>query len=394
MKLLITTQKVDETDHNLGFFTRWIEEFGKHASHVTVICLEEGEHHFGTNVSVLSLGKEKNNSPACAEAASASRQFSRLRRAFCLCATRRQVGGQAIFPPAPGQLRRAGNFQSIFTVPIFRKSKYAWRFLKYLWRERRDYDAVFVHMNPEYLLLGGILWRLLKKKVGFWYTHQSKRFLKSALFLADHVFTPSEDSFPIRTKKTRVVGHGIDTELFAPRAHSSLANPPLILSDTRLAPSKHVERTLEISKELGKLGVAHAIHVIGSAITKQDREYEKELRGRIQREHLPVSFLGGVPFRKVPDYYGKADIFINHANVGALNKTVLQAMTMNLPVFTSNESYRGILPDAQIVPGEAGVFAAKIQEFLQKPFPVVYRERILRDHSLQALIPKILRYYA
>lgn len=319
---------------------RWIEEFAKHVSRLTVICLEEGAHHLPENVSVRSLGKEENN------------------------------------------------------FPFFKKSKYAWRFLKYLWQDRRNYDAVFVHMNPEYVLLGGPLWRLFGKKVGFWYTHQSERFLKSALLFVTHVFTPSKESFPLQTRKVRVVGHGVDTEFFTPRPRNLSAHPPIILSDTRLTPSKHVEQTLEISKELGRFRMAHTIHIIGAAITVLDKDYEKALRERVQREHLSISFLGGIPFKLVPDYYGKADLFINHANVGALNKTVLQAMAMNIPVFTSNESYRGILPDAHLVPKDAKVFAEKVQEYLQKPFVVSYRELILRDHSLQALIPKILHYYA
>lgn len=323
---------------------RWIEEFAKHLAHVTVICLEEGNHHLPSNVSVHSLGK--------------------------------------------GELE-IGNWK----LGILRRTFYAFRFVQYVWSERRNYDAVFVHMNPEYVLLGGVLWRLFQKQVGFWYTHQSERFLRSALLFVDHVFTPSKDSFPIQTEKARIVGHGVDTELFLPRARSSTGNPSIILSDTRLTPSKHVEQTLELSKELLKRGVAHTIQIIGAAITEKDREYEKLLLARVRTERLPVSFIGGVPFRQVPDYYGKADVFINHANVGALNKTVLQAMSMNIKVFTSNESYRGILPDAEILPENPDVFADSIQLYLRNPSLVSYRERILRDHSLQALIPKILNYY-
>jgi len=58
MKLLIITQAVDTTDSNLGFFHGWIEEFARHCSKVTVICLREGKHSLPTNVRVLSLGKE------------------------------------------------------------------------------------------------------------------------------------------------------------------------------------------------------------------------------------------------------------------------------------------------------------------------------------------------
>ena len=345
MKLLIVTQRIDETDSNLGFFVRWVEEFGRHTSQVTVICLEEGRYHLPPHVPVHSLGK--------------------------------------------GQLE-IGNRK----LKILRRTFYAFRFMHYVWSRRRSYDAVFVHMNPEYLLLGGGLWRLLGKKVGFWYTHQSRRFLRSALLFVDHVFTPSLDSFPIQTKKAQIVGHGVDTEVFLPRLRDpSPSSPPVILSDTRITPSKHVERTLEISRELQRRGVPHTFQIIGAPITKEDKAYEKRLKEEVRKENLPILFVGGVPFALVPDYYGKADIFINHANVGALNKTVLQAMAMNLPVITSNESYRGILPDTEIVREDPVAFADKIQKRLSTPSWVSYRERILKEHSLQTLIPKILHCY-
>ena len=90
MKLLIITQKVDINDDVLGFFHRWLEEFAKHCEKITVICLEMGEYKLPENVKVLSLGKEDRVS----------------------------------------------------------KLKYIWRFYKYIWQEQKNYDKVFVHMNP------------------------------------------------------------------------------------------------------------------------------------------------------------------------------------------------------------------------------------------------------
>ena len=64
MKLLITTQVVDQNDLFLGFFHGWLEEFAKHFEHITVICLKEGTHSLPENVEVISLGKERGTSRA------------------------------------------------------------------------------------------------------------------------------------------------------------------------------------------------------------------------------------------------------------------------------------------------------------------------------------------
>src|SRR6185312_9296857 len=157
MKLLIVTQKVDQNDSILGFFHRWIEEFAKHFSLVTVICLQEGEHHLPENVKVLSLGKASGTS----------------------------------------------------------RLQYIFRFYKYIWNERKNYDVVFVHMNPEYIVLGGWFWKLWHKKVALWYVHRAVNTkLRIAEKFADVIFSSSKESFGIESSKVRFVGHGIDVEKF------------------------------------------------------------------------------------------------------------------------------------------------------------------------------------
>src|SRR2546430_1831582 len=100
MRLLIVTQAVDRADPILGFFHRWIEGFASRVEHVSVIGQRVGEYSLPPNVSVHSLGKE--------------RGLSRWRQTILF-----------------------------------------WRLL---WRHRHEYDAVFVHMVPLWVVLGGPLW--------------------------------------------------------------------------------------------------------------------------------------------------------------------------------------------------------------------------------------------
>ena len=115
MKLLFITQSLDRNDPVLGFTHRWVEEFAKHCESVTVICLRKGDYSLPEHVSVYSLGKEE--------------------------------------------------WSSFFTR--------VWRFLSYVIRLRKQYDSVFVHMNEEYVLLAGFLWKLMRKNIFMWRNHYS-----------------------------------------------------------------------------------------------------------------------------------------------------------------------------------------------------------------------------
>jgi hypothetical protein len=157
MRLLITTQAVDLDDPALGFFHGWLKEFARHTESVEVICLTQGRHDLPANVRVHSLGKTSQDEKV--------RFVSRI--------------------------------------------LYVVRFYRSIWKLRGDHDAVFVHMNPEYVVLGGLLWRLWRKNIGLWYVHKSVTpQLRIAIMLADLVFTVAPESLRVITRKLRVVGHG------------------------------------------------------------------------------------------------------------------------------------------------------------------------------------------
>jgi hypothetical protein len=157
MKLLICTQKVDSEDPILGFFHEWINEFAEHCEKLIIICLEKGESDLPENVQVLSLGKEEG----------------------------------------------------------INSFKYIFRFYKYIWKYRQNYNAIFVHMNPEYICLGGIFWRIWRKKVSLWYMHRKVDLkLKFAEKLTNMVFSGTKASFKLKIKKLKVTGHGIDLDIF------------------------------------------------------------------------------------------------------------------------------------------------------------------------------------
>ncbi|MCR4325938.1 MAG: glycosyltransferase family 4 protein [Patescibacteria group bacterium] len=345
-RLLICTQAVDLDDPVLGFFHRWIAEFAKHCEHVHVICLKEGRHELPENVTVHSLGKPR-KSPAD------SRGLDKAKaRMF-----------------------------------------YVRNFYRHIIALRDEYDAVFVHMNPEYVVLGGWFWRLWNKKVGLWYVHKRVApYLRIADMFANVVFTANTESIRLKSNKVVPVGHGIDTSIFKPRTEAGDASLR-ILTIGRISPSKRVMEMLQVLDVLHERGVPFTFAIAGGPITSADKSYEARMRAEISKSPYAagVHILGPVSHGEVPDLLAKADVFLNLSETGGVDKAVLEALAASVPTVTTNETFREML-------SQYGLFVEKyspesVADALLRAHGTdmaELRATVEREHSLARLIPAIL----
>jgi len=334
MRLLIVTQKVDKNDDILGFFHRWILEFAKHYEFVTVIALQIGEYDLPENVKVLSLGKEEGES----------------------------------------------------------KIKYIFNFYKYIWNERKNYDVVFVHMNPIYVVLGGLVWKLLNKKIGLWYTHKSiDAKLRIAESFVDSIFTASDRSFRLKSNKLHVMGHGIDEKQFKDEKLKVENDKINILHVGRISRSKNIHLFVEVAEILKTQKVKFQVNIIGSSITKEDKKYLETLRKDILNKKLTeyFNFIGAIQPDKARLYYKKSDIFINLSDTGSMDKTVLEAMVSGIQILVSNEAFENILPKVNKTTKDPEHIAEYVQKIANiKPDPSL-REYVLKNHNLGNLIQEL-----
>ena len=382
MRLLIITQKVDARDQLLGFFIDWIKRFSEKFEKITVLCLEKGEFSLPENVEVISLGKERDNS----QFSIFSDPLSRIEN--------------------PRLQSNRDDFQSISNVIIFKKIKYLFKFYKHIWHKRKDYNMVFVHMNPIWVVLGGPPWRLLRKKVYFWYTSGGVTFkLKIAEKFADKIFTASKESFRLLSKKVIVTGHGIDTELFKPDlSRLNLKEEALrlnlgegsnlikILSIGRIAPVKNYETLINAAKILKNRRVDFSVTMIGEAPLEKDKKYGESLKFKIRGLKLDenFNFIGRINHRNLPQYYQSHDIFIHLSKTGSLDKTLLEAMACGIKVLSSNDSSRTFLPQELMFNENSFVeLAEKILLVSQQPSRQELRRYVVENHNLNNLTNKI-----
>ena len=342
MKLLIVTQVVDMQDSNLGFFHRWIEEFASQCEKVTVICLRKGSYNLPDNVRVLSLGKEEKTS-----------HLTRVRR-----------------------------------------------FFSYIQAQKHEYDAVFVHMNPEYIVLGGWLWRRWGKKVGLWYAHKSvTRQLSFAMRFTDLVFSVARASYRISTPKLRVVGHGIDTELFKPDMREGSIETRLITTG-RIAASKHIVEMLRVLDVLYERGEKFMFTIVGEAVTPQEEEYAKKLKDEIKMRPFreKVQMVGAMPHNRLPALLNIQDLFLNFSTTGNMDKAGLEALAVGVPVITTNKAFHELLEPFGLWVEErdyvalADAINRSMHRSDRAAMVATLRGKVVTEHSLIRLIPKILHF--
>lgn len=286
MRLLVITQALDLDDPTLSAYHRMVEEVAHKFDSVIVICLKKGRTNLPSNVRVLSLGKESAES----------------------------------------------------------RWKYIKNFFRYIWDEKENYDRVFVHMNQEYILLGGVVWKFLGKRIYMWRNHHAGSLLTDiASLFCTNVFCTSKFSYTAKYKKTVIMPVGIDRDIFKPDHKIRRLNRSILFL-ARMAPVKKPDLLLGALKKLKEKKIPFTASFYGDPLPK-DMAHYAELQGFVYRNNLTedVKFYPGVPNDKTPEIYSAHEYFINLSSSGMYDKTIFEAMACGALVVTSNKNLSGIL---------------------------------------------------
>lgn len=393
MRVLMLVQQIDERDWLRAFIVAWVRALAGQVEAVDVITLEQGEAALPANVTVWSLGKEAGKNRA--------RELGRFHR---------------------GMLRLAPRA-----------------------------DVIFSHMTPRYTLLAAPYAALFGKRQVLWYTHRHASWqLRLAHLLCWRVTTAMPDSFPIPSAKVRALGHGIDTEFFAPAAFdvtngrgmprpygesgfvgttpaSSAVNMPpaspavpltpqpprpqvargsedVIVQVARLMPIKHQATLL---RALARLTAAQGV-VIGAVPTGQEQYagYADGLRALAAELGIDerVTFAGGLLPPDVRDWYRRAAVAVNLSPPGLFDKAVLESMASGVPTLVATHSFDDLLGEhAPLLridsPDDAAGLAERLHTLLlltpaqRARIGAHLRARVVESHSLARLMPRLVNVF-
>lgn len=344
--LLLFNLATDADDPILSFTTTWINRLAAHFDHVDVLTMRAGRLDLRPNVRVDSVGKERGY----------------------------------------GEARRAAEFYRLLGARL----------------SERRFCACFAHMMPLFAVMGWPLLRARRVPITLWYTHrQAGRVLRLAERVSQRVVTAAPDSFPITTPKLRPIGHGIDTDFFIP-ADDAPSDAATIVYVARIMPIKRQDALI---RALADVPDAH-IRLVGAV----PGDVPEAGRYRADLERLAaelgvadrVTFTGPLPPEGVRAELRSAALAVNLSPVGLFDKAALESMSCGVPTIVTNPAFDPLLGDppdrlrvADVV--DPAELAARLRTLLALATPARaalgadLRARVIAAHSLDALIPRLVR---
>jgi glycosyltransferase involved in cell wall biosynthesis len=248
---------------------------------------------------------------------------------------------------------RAGQFElpdPVTVVDLGRgRATRLWNFYAEVVRAIRRREASFflVLQGGPYPALLLPVKLLTGRRVYQWKTHShvSRRMAFHARWCDDLVFTATPSSFPLDLPNVRIVGHGIDLEVFRPPAADVTASADLVTVG-RVTPVKRIDRLVSaLGVVRDATGHARTLDVCGPELDG-DRHHRARLDELVARLGLSdaVRFVGPVPQDQLRDVLGRHRAAVSFSD-GGLDKAIAEAMACGLPVVSTNAAFAELLPD-------------------------------------------------
>jgi glycosyltransferase involved in cell wall biosynthesis len=289
LRPVLICQAVDQDDPVNATLVRWIRSLARDPSvrSVRVLSLRVGRFDLPQNVVVLDLGV--------------------------------------------GRLRRLLRFYAQVVLAI----------------RRREADFFLVLQSGPYPGLLFPIKLLTGRRVYQWYTHTHVGWLMIfyARWCDDLVFTATPSSFPVALPNVRVIGHGIDTQLFRPLPRDRPAVADLIVVG-RLTRVKRLDGLFyALAACRDSTGRVWTLDLCGPELDG-DRQYRATLDDLVSRLHLAgsVRFLGPVLQDEMRTLLGCHKVAVSFSD-GGLDKAIAEAMACGRPVLSTNACFAELLPD-------------------------------------------------
>jgi glycosyltransferase involved in cell wall biosynthesis len=266
------------------------------------------------------------------------------------------------------------------------------------WCARERFDAVFVHMNADWVYRLAPCWRRFRVPVLLWYAHGTVTpRLRRAHQHASCVITSTPEGFRIPSSKVRIIGQGVDTDLFVPAANRP--DTATIVAVGRVSRRKRVDLMLETLAWLKRHAPEHPfrLRIIGPSLTRDDERYAVELEQMVSSAGLRdvVTFEGPLPVAALPEIYASSFLHLNLSETGSMDKAILESLASGCLTLTSNEAAFTVLggfPDFQLrqrTPEAIGAQIRRVYEDRHAFNAAALRQLVEGRHDLNSYADRV-----
>jgi len=263
---------------------------------------------------------------------------------------------------------------------------------------RQRPQVIFSHMTEVQSFLISLVTFFLRIRHFLWYAHTTKSFyLQWNHIFLNGIITSTLGSCPIVSKKIHAIGQGVDSKQFPLRTLSNLQFKKLVHIG-RFDRSKNISWIIKEVEQARKFLPELNLTLIGSPSNYKEKQ-SAEIVLESSKNAVSsgwLNFQNSIPRSEAPKILNGNDVFI-HAYKGSLDKTLVEATLIGLPVVTVNLEYQrefGLWGKSSML---QNTLAGQIYYLNSLPTKVLASElKIRRDiavekHSLENWIEKIIQ---
>jgi glycosyltransferase involved in cell wall biosynthesis len=194
----------------------------------------------------------------------------------------------------------------------------------------RKSTVIFHHMSSRTAGSIGVFYHLLGIPQGLWYSHSHADFyLKISEKFINYFFTPTRDSFPLKSNRIVHTGHGIPTTRF--KINSNLPRFGVV-SIGRIARIKNIEAGIEAISESNL--EKKTLHLYGQGIPGDN--YSEELINFATNKGVEIEFHGALSYHLVPRELQKYSVIFS-GTPKSTDKALLEGAASGCFPLTTNQ---------------------------------------------------------
>jgi len=314
--------ELDHKSSSLGFTISWLDELSKYYRKVYVISLRCGDNlKLNDNVKIHCINQNKKN-----------------------------------------------RLQTVFSI---------WKKLYLIHAECLTISGYFVHMAHYFPIIIYPFSLKYRQKVIMWKAHKAVPFLlRVSDRLVDRVVSSTDLGYRVPgTQKLKVIGQGIDTTKFKikDKFRNSIKKIAVV---GRIAPVKNVYTIVREFSLMKNEGVI--LYVVGDDTDERNSDYIKKIKSSISAPMKDnIIFTGIISYDEMPDFYSGIDLVVNLGDTGSLDKTIVEPMSMGIPVVTSNESAKTAFKELD----GCGVFFLDKKDHLREVLHNIVSSKVMIEHE-------------